>query len=90
MEERVLTVKERAFILDKIGNTSFFYDEFGELDAKMEKELVDSIFKKLELTYYLPAGYKYFKLNYSDFSEEEAKKSLENLEVFKKMFEDFS
>lgn len=51
----VLTIKERAYIIDKIGGTSFYEDEFGSIDSDSEKKLVASIFKKLELTYYIPA-----------------------------------
>mgnify|MGYP000262331522 CR=1 FL=1 len=86
MEEKVLTAKERAYILDKIGNTSYF-EEFGDLEDIQEKELVVSIFKKLEFTYYIPSGSKYFHLTHFDFSEKEAKEALADLESFKKVFE---
>ena len=73
MERReVLTIKERAYILDKIMNTSFFFEEFGLLDPKEEEAIIKSVFKKLEFTYYLQTGYKYFKLNHFDFTEQEA------------------
>jgi len=51
----VLTIKERAYIIDKIGGTTFYEDEFGQIDPGTEKEIIASIFKKLELTYYIPA-----------------------------------
>ena len=51
----VLTIKERAYIIDKIGNTTYYADEFGAVDSETEKKLIASIFKKLELTYYIPA-----------------------------------
>ena len=51
----VLTIKERAYIIDKIGNTTYYADEFGSVDSETEKKLIASIFKKLELTYYIPA-----------------------------------
>ena len=51
----VLTIKERAYIIDKIGNTTFYEDEFGKIDKETEEKLIASIFKKLELTYYIPA-----------------------------------
>lgn len=51
----VLTIKERAYIIDKIGNTTYYEDEFGQIDSETEKKLIASIFKKLELTYYIPA-----------------------------------
>ena len=50
----VLTIKERAYIIDKIGGTTFYEDEFGQIDPGTEKEIIASIFKKLELTYYIP------------------------------------
>ncbi|MBI2004085.1 hypothetical protein HYS72_01340 [Candidatus Pacearchaeota archaeon] len=50
----VLTIKERAYIIDKIGGTTFYEDEFGPIDSKTEKEIIASVFKKLELTYYIP------------------------------------
>jgi len=88
MQDRVLTVRERAYILDKIGNTSYYLDEFGHIDTKKEQELIVSIFKKLELTYYIPSGSKYFHLSHFDFSEEEAKEALKDLESFKRIFEE--
>ena len=51
----VLTIKERAYIIDKIGNTTYYEDEFGKIDKETEEKLIASIFKKLELTYYIPA-----------------------------------
>ena len=50
----VLTIKERAYIIDKIGGTTYYKDEFGQIDPGTEKEIIASIFKKLELTYYIP------------------------------------
>jgi len=50
----VLTIKERAYIIDKIGGTTYYKDEFGQIDSETEKEIIASIFKKLELTYYIP------------------------------------
>ena len=55
MIKGVLTIKERAYIIDKIGGTTFYEDEFEHIDAGTEKEINASIFKKLELTYYIPA-----------------------------------
>ena len=88
MDDGILTVRERAFILDRIGETSYYEDEFGDLDEQKEEELVDSISRKIELTYYLPPGSKYFRLNRFDFSEEEAKEALEDLEEFRRIFEE--
>ncbi|HLD37935.1 MAG TPA: hypothetical protein VJA20_00665 [Candidatus Nanoarchaeia archaeon] len=51
----VLTIKERAYIIDKIGGTTYYKDEFGPIDSETEKTIIASIFKKLELTYYIPA-----------------------------------
>ncbi|MBS3064798.1 MAG: hypothetical protein J4472_03215 [DPANN group archaeon] len=50
----VLTIKERAYIIDKIGGTTYYKDEFGPIDSETEKTIIASIFKKLELTYYIP------------------------------------
>lgn len=88
MDDGILTVKERAFILDKISGTTYYKDEFGHLDKKKEKEIIDSISRKIQLTYYLPPGSKFFRLNHFDFTAEEAKEALEDLERFKKIFED--
>lgn len=57
----VLTIKERAYILDKISGTTYFDDEFGSIDSETEKKLIASIFKKLELTYYIPAESEFSK-----------------------------
>ncbi len=86
--EKVLTVRERAYILDKIGGTDFFVEEFGQLDEMVEKELVVSIFRKLELTYRFPTSSKYFQLKHLNFTEEQAKEALGDLEEFKQMFEE--
>ncbi|MEK6817430.1 MAG: hypothetical protein AABX80_01385 [Nanoarchaeota archaeon] len=51
----VLTIKERAYIIDKIGNTTYYMDEFGSIDKETEEKMIASIFKKIELTYYIPA-----------------------------------
>ena len=51
----VLTIKERAYIIDKIGNTTYYRDEFGSIDKETEEKMIASIFKKIELTYYIPA-----------------------------------
>ena len=55
MIKGVLTIKERAYIIDKIGGTTYYNDEFGSIDSKTEEKIIASIFKKLELTYYIPA-----------------------------------
>jgi len=55
MIKGVLTIKERAYIIDKIGGTTYYKDEFGLIDSETEEKLIASIFKKLELTYYIPA-----------------------------------
>lgn len=60
IEERVLTIKERAYIIDKIGGTTYYEDEFGHIDSETEEKIIASIFKKLELTYYLPADSNIF------------------------------
>ncbi|MDP2672695.1 MAG: hypothetical protein Q8O84_02700 [Nanoarchaeota archaeon] len=57
MFKGVLTIKERAYIIDKIGGTTFYEDEFGQIDSETEKEIIASIFKKLELTYYIPSDF---------------------------------
>lgn len=59
--ERVLTIKERAYIIDKIGNTTYYEDEFGPIDSETEEKIILSIFKKLELTYYIPADSNEFR-----------------------------
>ncbi len=87
MNNEVLTIKERAYILDKIGGTNFFSEEFGKIGETEEKELVISIFRKLELTYYVPMQSKYFHLKHLNFTEEQAKEALKDLEEFKRMFE---
>jgi len=87
MRSEVLTARERAFIIDKICGSSYYADEFGELSKKKEKELIFSIFKKLELTYYLPIGSKYFQVNKLNFTENEAREALSDLEELKNMFE---
>ncbi len=61
MIKGVLTIKERVYIIDKIGGTTYYEDEFGPIDSKAEKEIIASIFKKLELTYYIPAENNRFK-----------------------------
>ena len=86
--EKVLAVKERAYILDKIGGTDFFVEEFGEVGEEEEKELVVSIFRKLELTYHFPTSSKYFHLKHLNFTTEQAKEALDDLEEFKQMFEE--
>ena len=58
----VLTIKERAYIIDKIGGTTFYEDEFGQIDPGTEKEIIASIFKKLELTYYIPNDWMRFRI----------------------------
>lgn len=88
MDTEVLTVRERAYILDKIGNTDFYLQEFGELSEEAEKDIVVSIFKKLELTYYVPTSSKYFHLKHLNFTEEQAKEALQDLDEFKRMFEE--
>lgn len=86
-KERVLTAKERAFILDSVGNTSYYSDEFGEPSPEERDKLIYSIFKKLELTYYIPSGSKYFQFSHFDFSKEEALEALQDLNKFKEIFE---
>lgn len=88
MDEKILTVKERAYILDKIGGTDFYVEEFGRIDEEEEKVLVVSVFRKLELTYRFPTSSKYFSLKHLNFTEEQAKEALEDLEEFRKMFEE--
>lgn len=75
---RVLTAKERAYILDKISNTSFYQDEFGALEPDKEQALIISIFQKLEVTYYIPPTQNVFEIKSFDV-EKEAKKVLEDL-----------
>jgi len=87
-QEGVLTVRERAYILDKIGNTDYFSEEFGELDRVREEEMVVSIFRKLELTYYVPTNSKYFHLKHLNFTADQAKEAIKDLENFKQLFED--
>jgi len=46
--QKNLTSKEKAYLLDKLGNCSFYLEKFGELDEKTEKELIVSIFLKIQ------------------------------------------
>ena len=87
-KERVLTAKERAFILDSVGGTNYYEEEFGEFGFGEKEKLISSIFSKLELTYYLPSGSRYFQFSHFDFSKEEALEALEDLKKFKKIFEE--
>jgi len=50
MEERakLLSEKERAYILDKICNASFYIDQFGEISSGEERQLIISIFGKIQ------------------------------------------
>jgi len=43
-----LSRQERAYILDRIANTSYYVEGFGELDAKTEEALILSIFLKIQ------------------------------------------
>ncbi len=43
-----LSRQERAYILDRIANSSYYTDSFGELDAKTEEALILSIFMKIQ------------------------------------------
>ena len=43
-----LSRQERAYILDRIANASYYADSFGELDAKTEEALILSIFLKIQ------------------------------------------
>jgi hypothetical protein len=45
---RLLTKQERAYILDRVANSSYYIDEFGKLDAKTEEALILSIFLKIQ------------------------------------------
>lgn len=87
-EDSVLTIKERAFILDKISGSSYYREEFGLLLPHEERELIAAISKKLELTYYLSPGPKYFYLKQFSFTKEQALEALEDLENFRKIFEE--
>ena len=44
----VLTKEEKAYILDQIGNTSYYVESFGELTAAREEKLILSIFLKIQ------------------------------------------
>ena len=44
----LLNEKERAYILDKISNASFYIDQFGELNSKEEEGMIISIFEKIQ------------------------------------------
>lgn len=43
-----LTPQERAYLLDKISNSSFYVEKFGGLDFKSEERMIVSIFLKLQ------------------------------------------
>ncbi len=43
-----LNEKERAYLVDKISNSSFYIEKFGELDARSEERMIVSIFLKLQ------------------------------------------
>jgi|TARA_Y100000310_G_scaffold140092_1_gene139436 hypothetical protein len=45
---KLLSEKERAYILDKISNASFYRDQFGEINSIEERELIISIFGKIQ------------------------------------------
>lgn len=47
-QTELLTPGERAYLLDKIGNCSYYAEQFGELDAWSEERLIVSIFLKLQ------------------------------------------
>lgn len=44
----LLDDRERAYLLDKISNSSFYVEKFGELDFKSEEKMIISIFLKLQ------------------------------------------
>ncbi|HJX50627.1 MAG TPA: hypothetical protein VJ438_04140 [Candidatus Nanoarchaeia archaeon] len=48
LQKKGLTDKEKAYLLDKIVNTSYYFEQFGELDSKTEEKLIVSIFLKLQ------------------------------------------
>jgi len=48
LETKYLTDREKAYILDQLCRTSYYKDSFGELDEREEKELIVSIFLKLQ------------------------------------------
>lgn len=43
-----LSLRERAYVLDSISHSSFYADEFGELNSKDEERLIVSIFNKMQ------------------------------------------
>lgn len=43
-----LSRQERAYILDRLANTSYYVEEFGKIDAKTEEALILSIFLKIQ------------------------------------------
>jgi len=43
-----LSSQERAYLLDKIGNCSYFVEKFGDLSPEQERKLIVSIFLKLQ------------------------------------------
>jgi len=47
-EKKRLSSKERAYLIDQICKTSYYMEKFGQLDERAEKELIVSIFLKLQ------------------------------------------
>jgi hypothetical protein len=47
-EKKALNLRERAYLMDKLCRTSYYVERFGELDEKTEKQLIVSIFLKLQ------------------------------------------
>ena len=50
LKTKHLTDKEKAYILDQLCRTSYYKDKFGDLDRDSEREIIVSIFLKLQNT----------------------------------------
>jgi len=48
MATRLLTRKERAYIIEKIGKIKCYTEEFGKLSKNTEYKLIHSIISKIQ------------------------------------------
>ncbi|MDO8622892.1 MAG: hypothetical protein Q7R52_01495 [archaeon] len=48
MTTRLLTRKERAYVIEKIGKIKCYTEEFGKLNKKAEDKLIHSIISKIQ------------------------------------------
>jgi len=48
LEKKRLTDEEKAYILDQLCRTSYYEEKFGTLDKDSERQIIVSIFLKLQ------------------------------------------